>query len=239
MTDQHYSRYGRPILPYETLGRYNSVWFDDLTDPIGTTGFPWDYELSGLGSPSVSNFEIDGRPGTFRLTSGTDTTSYSRALYGINAASDVQPYWSLGTDRLTFELLCRMPTLPDGTNTYTGGGGMRDYFATNSAAACGLTFSGGNLTWTMTTRTDAGALTTTTATATTATANKWHHFKLILAPSLAVFEVDGVQVCTHTTNIPDGGITPYLQIAKTAGTTSRDLDVDWVKVTQEFATRRY
>lgn len=194
---------------------------------------------SGAGSGSVQNTQpvfggADKRFGIKTLNTGTTTTGYS-GIYGIYATPN---FGNLNPgDDILIAFSLRTPTLSDGTNRYTIYAGFTDQ-TTGTEGVDGAYFkysdnlSGGNfqvVTSNNSTRTatDSG-VTVVTNTDYTLTVK----VKNVEGTISADFYINGTAVATNvTTNLPITSTRTTglgLFFVKSAGITSRLLDVDWV-----------
>jgi hypothetical protein len=168
-------------------------------------------------------------PGVVEHQTGTTTTG--RASYTSNAGTlliDNNYYWR-------FEALVRIPTLSDGTNTFMYRAGFVDSNSNEGSDGCYFryTHSQASGQWQGVCRSNG---TESTTSGTTVVANTWYRLTVIVNPAgnVAKFFVDGTQIGSNiTTNIPTGAgrDTGYgSALNKSAGTTSRGVDIDYMEV---------
>lgn len=214
--------------------------FEDFVDEVSSaTGNSTVFvDTSGAGSSS-GRISVAGRPGVVRMTTGTTTTGYGRVIRARDAVTNPTVY-TLGTNPLYFEAEMRAPTLPDAAQQFNFAAGMRETYNTGALVAAQIMWDTGSASvkWALLTRTTGGALTTTLSSVSTPVANQWHRVRLVMTSTQIDLYVDGVLQCSSTTNLPNAAITPYAGCNKVAGTTSRNGDVDWFWVYQDYSGGR-
>jgi hypothetical protein len=219
------------------------VFYDDLTAavPSSTSSKPWARAISG--SPAtVSDLTTDAaHPGIWRLETGTSSTGFAAVAHETDPSSEDLAGYVLDTDALTIEWLVRIPTLPDGTQTFELHLGLASIW-TNSVtparrALAIVRWNGSAVRWRVEAR-HAGTSSTSDA-STGPSANTWHHVKLTCDSSQVSLDVDGTNVASVATNIPTTGATLGAMVTKSAGSTSRTVDLDLVRATKSFSTPRY
>lgn len=208
--------------------RYEVMLFDDCWSVSGGTGYlGWIDTVSGGTTALPATGADTNHPGIFQFTTGTGTTG--RSARGLTATQ-----WLLGAGEAYCEILARVPTLSDGTDTYTirigfhdgaGGGAPVDgLFMTYSSA-----INGGNVRGVAV----ASGVASNVDSALPVAANTWHRYawRLNAAGTSVEFFFDDVSIGSTSSGIPGTG-TQYcamtLIIEKSAGTVSRTLDVDYV-----------
>jgi len=136
----------------------------------------------------------------------------------------------LGGLDFSYEIRVRMPTLSDGTNTYTVRFGLMDGIAAGQPAN-GVIFSYTNGTNSGRWRgsTIASSTATNVDSTITVTANTWYRVKIIVnaAGSNVDFYIDDVLIGSATTNIPTAALRLVAKIEKSAGTTARTANIDY------------
>lgn len=183
---------------------------------------------SGAGSSGANDtYGVDNTShanGVFALNTGTTTTGYADLQRG---GANIK--LGIGTT-MKFRIRAALPTLSDGTNTYTvyfglfgsafpGESNDGVYFKYSSAVNSGkwlaVTASGG----------------TRTSTDTGITANTSYaifEYTINAAGTSVTFKINGSTVATNTTNIPSGFLNGlFFGIEKSAGTTNRKVVLDW------------
>ncbi len=222
----------------------SSIWQDCIRSPYSSYDYDTDFMTravyttngaslddtlttvtAGTGSQVGPTTGVAGRPGIVRLTTGTTNT-------GIGGVANQLDSIVLGGSN-TWDITgaVSLATLSDGTDTYLATFGFRDSAATNG---CSIQYkhdvNSGK--W-QGVCTSAGSSTTCDTTV-TAAASTWYKLKISVnaAANSVVFSVNGTTCSSPiTTNIPTAGIGFLALISKTAGTTSRTMDIDYMHVT--------
>lgn len=196
--------------------------------------YGWNRYVSG-GQVAFSPSEA-GRPGILSPETGTTSTGYANLLFRP------QTQFLLGGGRIVAEWSVKLPTLSDGSNTYTVYMGFEDSSASApvDGAHFEYTHSVNSGAWQV--KTTSNSTATTTSTASTVDAS-WHRYAVEInaAASSVTFYIDGTSVATHTTNIPTGTgrETSFgFLIVKSAGTTTRYINVDYMSLYQKLTTSR-
>lgn len=217
--------------------------FDDFDTEISSSTFSTDWTIQASGSgASVTRLGVAGRPGVFRCSTGTTTTGFARALRGGSVTSNT-PVYLLGAIEIEYQGEFRVSALPTSTDQWSATSGLRDAFNTTSLAAVSLQWDAASSAakFMLLTRTAAGATSTTLGSATPA-ANTWYRVKLVMTSSqIDLYLMIGgswVLQASSTTNLPDTGMTTFIQGLKTAGTANREADFDWNRVRQVFPSGR-
>jgi hypothetical protein len=219
--------------------------FDEFDDLGASFGSFWATDLAGSGGPSVTKTPIAGNPCVIRLATGTNSAGYARCIRGTSISAIQESYTSSDTYPLTLEGRIRVATLPDGTQTFSADIGMRATLnAANSNMLIGIRWDSGTAAakWVGFTRNTAGSSTTTVSTITAPSANTWYRVKLVWRTTDVVGYVmlAGVWTVafTITGTLPDQGMSQYISVAKSAGTTSRTADFDYTWVYQDISGGR-
>jgi hypothetical protein len=177
-------------------------------------------------------------PGIARLRSGTTTTG---AAIGFQGAT-----FAYGQGVYTYEALVQLSALSDGTDTYVALIGHGNDFSSTADLTNGCYFrytdssSSGN--WEFVSAN--GGTRTTRDTGVAAVAGSWVKLKYIVnaAGNSAQAYINGVAAgAAVTTNIATASNRlhgPHIQMRKSAGTTSRDLVIDYIKIRYVFTTAR-
>lgn len=214
---------------------------DHCFDWVGASA-EWKTDVSASGSFSSIAGE-QHHPGIYRGTTGTAAgAGYGRAIRGQSATVDTNNRnWVLSSTNLVVEALIRAPVLPNGTDTFAVNVGLLSSFsaANKSLLAANLDYTAGACKWTLTTRNEASTLTTISSTGTAPSANTWHHVKLVANTTSIALYVDGTLHCTASANLPDGGMVPYFQVFKSAGSADRSGDLDFIWVYQTYPSAIY
>lgn len=214
-----------------------------------------------LGDNTASNFNSFGWSNTFTATGYTITfnTSYpnrtnQQGVYRIasGVAASGSGLFRLGTTtaslffgqgEITFETFVNIETLSTATERFWN---LFGFSNTSSLTVApnqifiaydeGGIYSAASPNFKCITRNTA---VTSTTTSVPVVASQWYKLKIIInaAATSVGFYIDGVLVATHTTNIPTSS-TPYLALSKTAGTTSRNIYIDYAVIQQIYTNPR-
>ena len=178
-----------------------------------------------------------GRPGIIGVETGTTTSGYAHMVF--RPASQ----FLFGGGRIVTEWSVKLPALSDASNTYTVYVGFEDSSAGSGpvdGAHFEYTHGVNSGAWQV--KTTSNSTATTTSTASTVDTS-WHRYAVEInaAASSVTFYIDGTSVATHTTNIPTGAgrETSFgFLIVKSAGTTTRYINVDYMSLYQKLTTSR-
>lgn len=186
------------------------------------------------------------RPGVINLSTSTSTNAQSGVITGdISSAG-----YLLGGGKILIEADVRVPTLSDGTNTFRWWWGFSNnvqapaavgissvvfYYDANNAFGYGGTSS-----WQlMTCNNNARSITVTSV---PVVAGQWYRLKIVInATATQVdFSIDGTIVRSETNNIPATNIQLGLgcNLIKSAGSTERNIWLDYYRIKQKFTTQR-
>jgi hypothetical protein len=211
------------------------------TDFIGATGGEFNSSSNGTGSANVFTItDPGGHPGIAQAQTGTTTTGSSG--YGVGGTTGLVEI-RLGFGAWVFETDIRIPTVSDGTDTFTTYLGFTDNRAGNGTDMVAFRYTSGTNSGKFEAVTRQNSTETATDTTITMTATQWYRLRIEInadASSVA-FYIDGTLRATNTTNIPTGsgretGIGVF--IAKSLGTTSRFMDIDYLLYTCTLTTPR-
>jgi hypothetical protein len=204
------------------------------------------FDSTGTGAAATELGPVAGRVGVIRMGTGTTTTgrtaaSTSAAEYGTGT-NEI----AFGSGRVVYETSIRLPNLSDATDTFTITAG---YFNCLFSASCSPT----DAVWiTYTHGVNSGkwrgiciedsSTTNVDDAGTAVAANTWYRLGITVNADAtsAEFFVNGTSIGSCSTNIPDSAdpVNPIARILKSAGTTSRTMDIDYVKVYGELTTPR-
>lgn len=227
----------------DTLFFNGSNWIN-----VGSNNFDvyskWDWDFSGIGSSNPLGFQLtksanaiysesdnygvnstEKATGVGSLSTGTGTGEniyLSRANYNVGNGSEISIKWRGALEDLSdgtntyyiYKGLIKPASLPAGATDpndgiyfkYSHGINGGKYFAVTRAASTS-------------TETDTGV----------AADNQYHVFEIRFNTDLSTvtFFIDGVQVASHTTNIPTAGIYSLIMgIWQTAGASARKIHFD-------------
>lgn len=234
---------------------YNSFWG---WHPIGATFRDWGYEFledfansgttsvwQGIPLNSGSISAISGIFGVLTLTTATNTNGGYQYRQ-----SNILSYYQFGSDIYRYESLLKIPTNSDGTNTFQFLSGFWDtstgvnqvdgiYFLYDAQGVSTGSASSGN--WQIVTSSNSVRTFTTTSVAIDNTNFQKLRIDVNAAGTSVQFYINDILVGTHTTNIPTGAArltTSGVYLQKSAGTTSRTVDVDYLFIKVKFTTPR-
>jgi uncharacterized protein (UPF0333 family) len=222
---------------YSTINQTAAASFFDDFD--GTTvGQGWTAVNSGTSAAESLIDVVAGENTMGVLQWSTGTTATGRAALIRNTGST-----SLGQGKFDITVRAKVPTLSVVAQEFSAQLGLHD--ATTKNAVDGVYFHYNRLGYgsdVIRCVTSSNSARTTNSSGVTMNTN-WNKYKIIINPSgtQALFYINEVLVCTHTTNIPTGAsrVTgPSIQIIKSAGTTARTLLVDYWQQDLNFTTTR-
>lgn len=221
-------------------------FFDDLVNEISTATQPLAETNSGTdASTSAVGLVSTTRPFILRTTTGTTTTGRAAVTSYTNTIT-------FGDNTSVFEISFAVNDLSDGTDSYVLVAGFMDTVTAALQADCvcffydsqNVTSSGGTSTvWqSMTAENNTRTFNASASGSSTVTADQYDKLRIVVNSdgTQADFYVNGTLRYTHTDNIPSGtrGTGFGWLMIKSAGTTARNLDVDYVMVNMEFGTPR-
>jgi hypothetical protein len=217
---------GGGIEPLETAEYFNE--FNYVTSSQHTTYGGWYTTWDGGNSVGLATSE-PGHPGILQhnLSNGT----YTINLYGTGTGGGYNNF-QLGTDvTIEMEWLIRCQVLPNGTDTFYIFFGFAEQNNAQDAIRVYLERESGVVKWRLETRNNGTSTNSYDNVASNPpVANQWHHLKLVCTPTAVDLYVDGVLTLTNTTNITTDPMTIYNTGVKTAGSNSRYIDIDYVRV---------
>lgn len=207
-----------------------------LIDPILET-YANGGTFSGSGAGAINlNYEAQ-RPGILQLKTGTLNTG--NAFVGSALLANGVPYdpFQFGQGAWVLAGAVRLPVLSDGTQTYTARFGLFGNVASNGCMfRYGSAINSGK--WQGMCAT--AGVESVCDVGITPTASSWHNLKVAINAdgSTATFVVDDVNTCSVTSNIPtNANVSVVSGIIKSAGTTSRVMDVDFIEYEYETLSR--
>jgi hypothetical protein len=222
--------------------------FEDFIGNPGSSVFN-SYGVSnsalGAGAVCITNTTYPNRTnqqGVVQMGAGTTTTGAATIRIGDN---NVGSHY-LGNGVYTMQFFANIETLSDATNrfyNFFGATATNNVLSTNIIAfiydegGASANIGAASPNWKCITR----VASTVSATITTVpiVAGQWFVLRIVVnADATSVqFFINNVLVATHTTNIPTL-LTPRIAHVKTAGTTNRNIFVDYMLVEQIYTTPR-
>lgn len=207
-----------------------SYFFDDL---MHFELAPWSSNIAG-GSLTRSTSGVANHPGIWTLsTLGSATGAANIHLLETSVVLD--------GGQISIEWEIRIPTLSDGTDTFTIRSGIMDNAnpaESNNAVYFRYTHGVNSGNWQLIAR-NGGAETPTNSS--TAVTTGWTKLTIIIVPgsTLATFYVDGVSVGTVASGIPTTNpMGLQSQIVKSLGGNARTLLLDYCSMFYQLATAR-
>lgn len=183
--------------------------------------------INSAGVPGSDNLGI--------ISMNTGTTSS-----GLCALSSANGMLNFGGGRHILNMYVQVPTLSDGTNTYTlymgfGNSSGAGEFTDGAYFVYSHGINSGN--WRAST---ANSSTRTTLDSAVAVDTDYHLLTIDMnaAGNSVEFFVDGVSIGTITTNIPSSGNGIILKIEKSVGTTTRTLSTDYITYYHKLTNSR-
>lgn len=204
---------------------------DDFLGTPGSASAPFKSIASGTGAAVAATSGDSNHPGVASCSTGTTTTGYAEV------ATDSQAAIVLGSGEVRVRCAFRMPTLSDGTDTFTVRAGLGDS-AVAGAPTDGVfvRYTDGINSGKFEVVTRSNGTETAADSGVTAVAGTWYRFDAIVnadASEVSFYMKDGsgasVLVATSSTNIPTGtarALGVQASILKSAGTTARTLELD-------------
>lgn len=218
---------------------YTVYWYSDFTS---LTNNPEDtfvsFQNSGTGSAVQSVASTGNHTGIVSCGTGTTTTGRSCLVSALDAAEPANGI-------LTYETLIRIPNVSDGTETYTTRFGFIDAVTGESTdgAFFRYTHSVNSGKFEIVTR-KAGAETAADS-GTTVAANTWYKLKVVInaAANSVAFTINGTATSNSpiATNVPNTSSNLFgfgNMILKSAGSTSRSIQVDYMRFIHNLTTSR-
>lgn len=196
---------------------------------------------SGTGSGyGQSGASVASHPGIIRLSTGSTASGYSATW--INDAGNIGVVLGAG-DSWRHETVLRVPVLSTGAQQFTARTGFGEGTgSTDGADSCIFKYNealnGGRWQGSC----SSNSTTSTCDTTVTVAAGTWYRLTILVnaAGTSADFRINGVSRCTVTTNIPGSARQTSIQttVSKSVGSTSRDIDVDYIGFESQFGTSR-
>ncbi len=220
---------GSSFSPSTTFEIYDDWMADSMSGRNG-----WAQSTSGGSTYTAGGGATN--PGLITVDTGATATGRAAVTLGTSL-------WLFGGGAVTYESLVRIPTLSDGTNTFTCAFGLSDsvtgeavdgvYFLYDTAGSANWIFKSSN-----------NSVRTTITSTVAVAANTWVKLKFVVDSTGANVEafINGASIGTNSANIPTGSgrettIQP-LRIIKSLGTTARTAQADYVWITKTFSTAR-
>jgi len=215
-------------------------WGFEAIEDFSQSTASWNWLGGALNAGTVSNSSSFS---VVRLDTGTNTNGGYRYTTGSNA-------FQLGSNPFRSEGRVRVNTNSDGTQTFQVLAGFFDtftavnqvdgaYFLYDSQGVSTGSAASGN--WQIVTVSNSTRTFTTTSVAIDNSNFQKLRVDVNAAATSVDFYINDVNVGTHTTNIPSGSsrtTTSGVYIQKSAGTTARTADIDYLYLKAKFTTPR-
>lgn len=202
------------------------------------TGQAWDVDVTGTGA-AVSETTGDATHiGVLSLSTGTTATGRVYQALSPVAASQGLRYIFNATKPWVTEWMIQIPTLPDGTQTFSTRVGFRNGPSGTSYAMAMVVWDTSAVKWSLQTN-DGTTPTVQYSTTTAITAATWYRLRLECTTTEVRMYVNGVLEITNTTTIPTVAMQLVADILKSLGATARTMLIDWATLKTEFVTDRF
>lgn len=198
--------------------------------------YGWERFQSGAGSAFSHIASESNRPGIAAIETGSTSAGY----YNLTWRNNNQLL--LGGGRIYVEWAIKIPTLSNGTDTFTVQVGLHDNQGPGVVDGVYLEYTHGTNSgqWVLK---GTSNTTSTTTNSTTAADINYHSLAVDVnaAGTSVTFYIDGVSVGTVASNIPTGAgreLVPSCMIIKSLGTASAKVYIDYCHIVQKFTTPR-
>ena len=217
----------------QNLSTQVELWDECLSTPSTTVGTgPLGFiggQVSSGAAPALTTTPDNGSFGVWQFSTASATASTSYAIQDGTTLTSLR----LGGGAFVYETRIRIPTLSDGTNTFTASTGIANNapaFAT-SDVCFKYTHGTNSGHWTLETKNNSVATTADSGIA--VVAGTWYRLRAEInaAGTSITYYINGSSVGTITTNIPTASgreLCAAMDITKSAGSTARTLLVDYV-----------
>ncbi|HSX17210.1 MAG TPA: hypothetical protein VLH86_03860 [Patescibacteria group bacterium] len=228
----------------------NSVWRDCMASARTSFYYMNDYVASSGDSVSLSGAHnggsfssstgTTGHPGIVQLSTGTTTNG--DAEVGSNDTGSA--YLLGGGDFWRWETDLRLPTLSDATNTYTVRAGFNEGNGiVEPTDGCYFKYSNGVNTGKWQGNCFSNSAGTQCDTTITVAAATFYRLTIVInsAGTNVDFQVNGTTMCSIAATIPTGAgreTSWNVGIVKSASTTARTIELDYIEVNGQFGTAR-
>ncbi|MEG5018270.1 MULTISPECIES: hypothetical protein [unclassified Microcoleus] len=209
--------------------RHTSKFFIEshYLSPAGGGNFP----ASGAnGGFSYTRAEPD-HPGIIGLSTGSNSAGFVSAATGMgNNSSGI----ILDDGPIIYKAIIKIPILRDATNDYAIEIGFQSAGSSIGFDACCFSYSANSPNWEIHTRNNGDLFIANSGIV--VSANQWLAMEISVADGNAVFVINGFTVLTTSQKLPLSPRTvgAGIDIRKTAGTSGRDIWIDYQSVEQDF-----
>lgn len=232
----------------------NAFFFDDFLtfnrSASGTTAAfgAGNWGIFAAGTGSIESTSLANHPGIIRLVTGTGSTDEAHAfMFGLPTGGAQTASGNLlhATNVARVDCGIYIPTLPsvaENFMTYCGVSQRMPYdpTATNDNRVMGIAWhDGSNVRWRLQSAVNGGSVTNTAA-STGPSAATFYQITLNMTTAAVTMLVDGVQVATHSTQVPTGSMGfGSVGLIKQAGTTAREVQYDYYRFLQPITGSRF
>lgn len=209
--------------------------------------YPWAFQTNGTAANAQTSPSTAAHPGIRTLNTGTDTTGEAMMVHGSSSEStDGNIILGGGYHEVFFVLnLSTLSTAGEEYALYFGlTSGLEAFLTHPGSYGCFFQYKRGTSTnWQGLTK-NAGSSTTASSGSNVAVATGWNNFKITInaAATSVSFYVNGTLIGTSAANIPTAAAHPIslgVAIQKSAGTTARTVDIDYVSWFNQLTTSRF
>ncbi|MEG4373004.1 hypothetical protein QUB29_26470 [Microcoleus sp. B4b_D2] len=209
--------------------RHTSKFFIEshYLSPAGSGNFPTSGTNGGF---AYTRSEAD-HPGIVGLSTGSNSSGFTSAATGMgNNSSGI----ILSDGPIIYKAIIKIPVLRDATNDYAIEIGFQSAGSSIGLDACCFVCDSSSTNWQCHTRTNGDLAIVITAIP--IVANQWLELQIAVNNGIAIFTINGVQVLSTSQKLP---LSPRMvgagiDIRKTAGTSGRDIWIDYQSVEQTF-----
>lgn len=174
--------------------------------------------------------EID-RPGILGLSTGANAAGFVNSATGMgNNSSPLL----LSEGNTKYFAILKIPTLRDITNDFVIEAGFQSAGTSIGLDACCFVYDSASNNWQCHTRNNSDLFTFTSNI--TVVANQWYEMQISVADGVATFAIDGVSALITSQKLPLASrmVGAGAEIRKIAGTSGRDILIDYQSVEQIF-----
>lgn len=220
-----------------------TLW-EDFTSGGGLNGVAgqnyWTDVSTGTSGALTNITGYNNHPGVVVMNTGTSSSGYGEIAFASGTSGPCVVFGG-GTLDLTF--ITRIPTLSTAAQEFSVTMGWRKVTTNSGANTDGAWFQYNRTTnsgkWTIRTMKASAA---TTANTNNTVDTSWHSFKIsVNAGNTSIaFYIDDVEVSNSpiATNLPIVTLQPIFSIVKSAGSTSRSLEIDYLQLDINLTSAR-
>jgi hypothetical protein len=186
---------------------------------------------SSNGGFAYTAAEID-RPGILGLSTGSNSAGFASSASGMgNNSSPLL----LDEGNTKYFAILKIPTLRDAVNNFVVELGFQSAGSSIGLDACCFVYDSASNNWQCHTRNNSDLFTFTSNI--TVVANQWYEMGISVTDGIATFSINSVNVLNTSQKLPlTRMVGAGVDIRKTAGTTGRDVLIDYQSVEQTFSS---